>query len=121
MLRKRLLQLSPGENVFVQGDAANSIFYINSGRVHIHIATMGKSRIIAQLQAGEFLGEHCLGLYPHRPNTATASDETILFEIDRHEMLQALEVQPKLREMFIRNLIDHKNTLEKLFFAVLNL
>ena len=113
MLSTRFLQFLPGETVFTQGELANSVFCISSGRVKIDIAHLGKRRTIAYLHSGDFFGEHCLSQYACRPNTATTLDSTTLIEIDKHDLLHALEAQPKLREMFIRNLIDHKVSLEK--------
>lgn len=121
MLRIRFLQLLPGEAVFTQGELANSVFFIISGRVKIDITFMGRRRIIAFLYSGEFLGEHCLSQYPCRPNTATALDTTTLVEIDKHNLLQELKANPKLREMLIRNLIDHKVAMEKTLSQISNI
>ena len=120
MLSIRFLQFLPGETVFSQGELASSVFCISSGSVKIDITHIGKRRTVAYLHPGEFFGEHCLSQYPCRPNTATTLDTTILIEIDKHDMLHALEAQPKLREMFIRNLIDHKVALEKTLSRISN-
>lgn len=108
----RFLQYSPGESIFTQGEVADSIFCISSGRVRINITHLGKSKIIAYLYQGDFFGEHCLSHYSCRPYTATTLDKTTLIEIDKRDMLHALKEQPKLREIFIRNLIDHYVILE---------
>ena len=113
MLRIRFLQLLPGKTVFTQGELANSAYCISSGSVKIDITYMGRRRTIAFLHSGDFFGEHCLSEYPCRPNTAITLDTTTLIEIDKHDLLHELEAQPKLREMFILNLIDHKVALKK--------
>lgn len=114
MLSIRFLQLPPGEIVFTQGGLANSVFYIRSGGVRIRITHRGKWWTIADLHAGEFFGEHCLSDYHCRPNTATTLENTTLVEIDKHEMAHTLEIRSKWRELFIRNLIEHKIALEKI-------
>jgi CRP-like cAMP-binding protein len=121
MLSIRFLQLLPGEAVFTQGEVANSVFCISSGRVKIDITHRGRRRTIAYLHSGEFFGEHCLSEYPYRPNTAITLGKTTLMEFDKHDLLHALEGQPKLREMFIRNLIDHKVALEKTLSQISNI
>jgi CRP/FNR family transcriptional regulator, cyclic AMP receptor protein len=114
MLSIRFLQLPPGEIVFTQGELANSVFYIRSGGVRIRITQGGKGWTIADLHAGEFFGEHCLSDYLCRPNTATTLEKTTLVEIDKHEMVHTLEMRSKWRELFIRNLIEHKSALERI-------
>ena len=100
--------------MFTQGELANSVFYIRSGGVRIKITERGKWWTITDLHAGEFFGEHCLSDYCCRPNTATTLEKTTLVEIDKHEMVHTLEIGPKWRELFIRDLIEHKIALERI-------
>ena len=108
------VRLPPGQKIFTQGELANSIFFISSGRVKLSLSINGESKTIVVLDQGEFFGEHCLGYSPYRQITATTLEATTLIQIDKDDMAQALKVQPTLREAFIRNLIDRKFALEKL-------
>jgi CRP/FNR family transcriptional regulator, cyclic AMP receptor protein len=49
------------EVVFSQGDAADAVFYIQSGTVKLTVvSTRHKKAVIAFLQRGSFFGEGCL-------------------------------------------------------------
>ena len=120
MLTKDILRKLPGQIIFTQGEPADSVFYIRSGGVEINITHYGIKRTIAYLHPGEFFGEHCLSSNPYRPNTATALKRTTLIQIEKCKMGRALLARPILREMFIRNLIDHKMALEISLIQMLN-
>jgi CRP/FNR family cyclic AMP-dependent transcriptional regulator len=50
------------EVIFSQGDAADAVFYIQSGTVKLTVAaTRRKKAIVAVLLRGSFFGEGCLG------------------------------------------------------------
>ena len=47
--------------IFCQGDVADSIFYIEKGKVKLGVVSnRGKEAVVAILGAGDFLGEGCL-------------------------------------------------------------
>src|ERR1035437_2016584 len=49
------------ESIFSQGDEANAVFYIQSGKVKLTVVSMsGKEAVIAYLTPGRFLGETSL-------------------------------------------------------------
>jgi CRP/FNR family transcriptional regulator, cyclic AMP receptor protein len=52
--------------VYTQGELADSVFYIQSGKVRkTVISEQGKEAVIALLGTGDFFGEGCLtGLHP---------------------------------------------------------
>jgi CRP-like cAMP-binding protein len=59
--------------VFSQGSPANSVFYIEKGKVKLTvISTRGKEAVVAILGSGDFFGEGCLAGQPLRMATATA-------------------------------------------------
>src|ERR1700685_3052844 len=67
--------------IFVQGDAANSVFYIQKGKVKlIVVAQNGKEATIGILNKGDFFGEGCLTGQPRRMCSAVAiiDSETML-------------------------------------------
>jgi CRP/FNR family transcriptional regulator, cyclic AMP receptor protein len=52
-----------GQVIFSQGDAADSIFYIQKGRIKMTVVSShGKEAIIAILGTGDFFGEECLAV-----------------------------------------------------------
>ena len=59
--------------VFSQGEPADSIFYIQEGKVKLTVLSdQGKEAIVAILGTGDFCGEGCLAGQPRR--MATAAD-----------------------------------------------
>src|SRR5580704_18808053 len=72
-LGRRLVQLKPGQTFFRQGDACDSIFYLQKGRAKLTvISTAGKEATITLLNAGDFIGEESVAGSPGA-RMATAS------------------------------------------------
>ena len=91
-----------GETIFSQGDVAETLMYIQSGRVKLSVASKtGKEAILAILEPGEFLGEVCLRSHNIRTRTATAMAPTVLQVIERNEMLRALHADRTLSYAFL--------------------
>ncbi len=61
--------------LFTQGDPADSIFYIQRGKVKVIVnSEQGKEAVVAILGPDEFCGEGCLAGQPRRMATAIAMD-----------------------------------------------
>ena len=112
-------RFGPGEAIFSQGDVAETLMYIQSGRVKLSVASKnGKEAILAILGPGEFLGEACLGSQNIRVRTATAFVPTALQVIERNEMLRALHTDRTLSYAFLsymltRNILLEENLLDQ--------
>src|SRR5260221_14662517 len=58
---RTITQFPKDYKIFSQGDSAESVFYIQQGRVKLKVKSkQGKEAVIAILGGGEFLGEECL-------------------------------------------------------------
>ena len=102
-----------GETIFSQGDFAETLMYIQSGRVKLSAASKtGKKPIVAILGPGEFLGEVCLGSQNMRVRTATAIAPTVLRVIERNEMLRALHADRALSYAFLSYMLTRNIRLE---------
>ena len=111
---KAILKFRKGMKVFSQGAEADSIYFIQSGRVKVTIATVkGKEAVLAMLGPREFFGEGCLVGQPVRISTATTTESSTVFEIQKRAMLQALYAQPKLSEKFVASLLVRNIDLEE--------
>src|SRR6185437_28586 len=73
-LGRTVVDLKKKQIVFSQGDAAESIFYIQRGKIKLTIISKsGKEAAIALLGEGNFLGEECIaGSQRRRMATAVA-------------------------------------------------
>jgi hypothetical protein len=61
------------QNIFVQGEVANSVFFIQQGRVKVSVTSdQGKDAVIGILSERQFFGEGCLHGQPLRLATTKA-------------------------------------------------
>jgi len=107
-------RFAAGGAIFYQGDIAETLMYIRSGRVKLSVASKtGKQAIVAVLGPGEFLGEACLGSQNVRIRTATAMAPTVLQVIERNEMIRALQADRALSYSFLSYLLSRNIRLEE--------
>src|SRR5580692_1974921 len=105
---------STGETIFSQGDTAETLMYIQKGRVKVSVAPKTrKEAIVAILGPCEFFGEMCLGSQKIRVRTATAIAPTTLQVIDRDEMIRALHADHALSYAFLSYLLSRNIRLEE--------
>src|SRR5258706_16366145 len=70
---KTILEFRKDQNVFEQGDIADTVFYIQKGRVKLTVLSeQGKKPVVAFLDPGQFFGEGCMNVHPRRIATRTA-------------------------------------------------
>ncbi len=88
-LGRRLLEVKPKQAFFSQGDPADSVFYLQSGRARLTVVSHnGKEATITLFSAGEFVGEESLASVPGlRMASATAVNTCAALEITRNEMI----------------------------------
>ena len=109
-------RFATGGTIFRQGDIAETVMYIQRGRVKLSVASKAdKVAIVAILGPGEFLGEACLGSQNIRLRTATAMAPTVLKVIERNEMIRALHTDRALSYCFLSYLLSRNIRLEKDF------
>ena len=93
---KTILEFRKDEIVFAQGDVANTVFYIQKGRVKVVvISEQGKEAVVGILEPGQFFGEGCMNGHSLRIATTTAMEECLITAIAKAAMLAALHDQPK--------------------------
>jgi CRP/FNR family cyclic AMP-dependent transcriptional regulator len=70
------------QTIFSQGDAADAVFYIQTGKVKLAVVSkQGKEAVVAMLEAGAFFGESCLIGQVIRLSTATALEASSILRI----------------------------------------
>jgi len=104
---RRIVQLKPKQAFFSQGNAADSIFYLQTGRAKLTVVSHeGKEATIALLAAGEFIGEESLasmgGLHMA---TASAITACTALEIAREEMIRVMHEEHSFSEMYLKFLL----------------
>jgi CRP/FNR family cyclic AMP-dependent transcriptional regulator len=64
---KTILKLAKNKHVFEQGDVADTVFYIQKGKVKLTVLSgQGKEAVVGILEPGQFFGEGCLNGHPLR-------------------------------------------------------
>ena len=106
-LGRRILHLKPKETFFTQGDAADSVFYLQTGRARVTVvSTTGKEATITLLGAGDFVGEESIAAVSGlRLATATAITGCSALKIGRDEMIRVMHDEHYFSEMFLKFLL----------------
>jgi CRP-like cAMP-binding protein len=104
---RRIVQLKPKQAFFSQGNSADSIFYLQTGRAKLTVVSQdGKEATITLLAAREFIGEESLasvgGLHMA---TATAITACTALEIKREEMIRLMHEEHAFSEMYLKFLL----------------
>ena len=102
-----------GESIFSQGDPADAVFYIHSGKIKLTVVSMsGKEAVIAYLTAGSFFGETALAGEPLRVSSAYALQSCIIVRIGKMAMSDLLHTEPKFAEQFLTYLLSRNNRMQ---------
>ena len=100
--------------VFSQGDAADSVFFIESGQVKVTVVSeQGKEAVVAMLGTGEFCGEGCLAGQPRRMATVTAMTECEIMRLETSAVVRVLHDEPAFSEMFVAHLLARNIRVEE--------
>jgi CRP/FNR family cyclic AMP-dependent transcriptional regulator len=100
--------------VFSQGDPADSVFYIQAGKVKITvISEQGKEAVVAVLGPDEFCGEGCLAGQPRRMASATAMTECEIMRLEKAAIIRVLHEEPAFSEMFVAHLLARTTRIEE--------
>jgi len=106
-LGRKIVQLKAKGIFFSQGNPADSIFYLQTGRAKLAVVSKeGKEATISLFAAGDFLGEESLasvgGLHMA---SATAVTACTAMEIDREEMVRVIHEESSFSDLFLRFLL----------------
>ena len=99
--------------VFAQGDPADAVYYVESGKVKISVVSQqGKEAVIALLGNGDFFGEGCLNGQTKRMTSAVVMEECLIARLDRAMVLRTLHEEPAFADMFIAYLLKRNLRME---------
>ena len=109
----RVRVFAPGESIVRRGQQGSSMFVIHRGAVKVQIKENGKTKVIRNLNEGDFFGE--MGLFTGEPRTATveADTETEVLEISNYCLKPILEDNPELVESFSRIIEERRIALNE--------
>jgi len=118
---RKIVLVPKKQTIFVQGDVADAVFYLQTGRVKLTVVSKtGKEATIGILDDGLFFGEACLTGQPLRMLTATAMTDCAILRINKKVMMDALHREQELSDMFVayllaRNIRYEEDLVDHLF------
>lgn len=121
-LGRRIVKLAPKEAFFLQGDPADSVFYLQNGRAKVTVVSpAGKEATITLLSTGDFVGEETLvAMTGLRLATAIAITACTTLKISREEMIRAMHVDHSFSDLFLKVILERgmriqANLIDQLF------
>jgi len=106
-LGRSVIEVKPQQTFFSQGDQADSVFYLQSGRAKLTVVSHnGKEATITLLSAGDFVGEESLAaVLGMRLATATAVSTCSALKIGRDEMIRVIHEEHAFSDLFVSFLL----------------
>jgi CRP/FNR family transcriptional regulator, cyclic AMP receptor protein len=102
------------QKVYRQGDPADSVFYVQEGKVKVCVLSEhGKEAVVALHGEGDFFGEGCLTGQVLRLATVAAMTTCVVTRIDKATMVATLREEPKLSEMFMAYILARNARVEE--------
>jgi CRP-like cAMP-binding protein len=99
--------------VFVQGDVADAVFYLQAGKVKMTVVSKhGKEAVIGILLQGSFFGEGCLAGQPLRISTASSMLQSKIIRLTKTAILALLQRRPEFARSFVAHLLSRNVRME---------
>ena len=118
---RKFVLFSKKQGIFRQGDAADAVFYIQTGKVKLTVVSKtGKEATIGILGDRDFFGEGSLAGQPLRMGSATAMTDCAILRIDKKAMMEALHREHEFSDLFVayllaRNIRYEEDLVDQLF------
>ena len=111
---KQVLEFRKNQHVFEQGDVADTVFYIQKGKVKLTVLSeQGKEAVVAILEPGQFFGEGCMNGHARRIATTTAMEDCLITAITKAAMIAAIHDEPRFSELFMAYLLTRNSRIEE--------
>ena len=118
---RNIAEFRRSESIYAQGDAANSVMYVQKGGVKLSVVNgSGKEAVVAMFGPNDFFGEGCMAGQSIRMGSATAIAPTTVLVIEKDELLRALHSEHEFSDHFIaymlvRNIRVEEDLIDQLF------
>ena len=118
---RKNLAVPKKQTIFAQGDGADAVFYIQSGKVKLTVVSKaGREATIGMLSEGNFFGEGALAGQALRMGSAAAMTDCELLCIDKRAMMEALHREHTFSDLFVayllaRNIRYEEDLVDQLF------
>ena len=117
---RKFLLFPKKHGIFAQGDTADAVFYVQTGKVKLTVVSHGKEATIGILGEGYFFGEGSLAGQALRMGSATAMTDCAILRINKQAMMEALHREHELSDLFVsyllaRNIRYEEDLVDQLF------
>jgi CRP/FNR family cyclic AMP-dependent transcriptional regulator len=113
-LSKKIVEYQRAVVIFSQGDRADSVMYIQQGRVKLSVLSKaGKEAVVAMFGPGDFFGEGCLAGQPLRIGSATAITPSTVLVIEKDQMMNVLHQQHAMSDRFLTYMLSRSVRTEQ--------
>jgi CRP/FNR family transcriptional regulator, cyclic AMP receptor protein len=118
---RKMVSLPKKQTIFTQGDPADSVFYVQTGKVRLTVVSSnGKEATIGILGAGDFFGEGALAGQALRMGSVAAMTDCTVLRIDKKAMMGALHREHEFSDLFVayllsRNIRYEEDLVDQLF------
>jgi CRP-like cAMP-binding protein len=110
---RSVAQYEKGQTVFAQGDSADSVYFIQRGRVKITVVSEeGKEAVVALLGRNEFFGEGCLAGQSRRIATVETMSPAVISRLEKASIVKVIHDEPTFAELFIAHLLGRAVRVE---------
>lgn len=118
---KTLLRLRKDHRIFSQGEPADAVYFIQSGKVKITaVSAEGKEAVFAVLGPSAFFGETCLVGQSRWLSSATTVEASVIFRIEKRVMMRLLHDHSDFCAWFstglLARIIRHEEDVRAQFF-----
>jgi CRP/FNR family cyclic AMP-dependent transcriptional regulator len=113
-LSKKIVKFSRSEVIFAQGDACQSVMYIQTGGVKLSVLSKtGKEAVVAMLGPSDFFGEGCLAGQALRIGSATAITPSEILVVEKKHLLKVLHDHHEMSDRFISHMLSRNVRIEQ--------
>jgi CRP/FNR family cyclic AMP-dependent transcriptional regulator len=118
---RKILAFEKKQSIFTQGDTADAVFYIRTGKVRLTVVSKaGKEATIGILKEGDFFGEGALAGQMVRMGSATAMTDCEVLRVNKKAMMEAVHGEHAFSDMFVayllaRNIRYEEELVDQLF------
>ncbi|MGA9965491.1 MAG: Crp/Fnr family transcriptional regulator [Terriglobales bacterium] len=118
---RKILAVEKKQSIFTQGDTADAVFYIRTGKVKLTVVSKeGKEATIGILKEGDFFGEGALAGQMVRMGSSAAMTDCELLCVNKKAMMEALHREHAFSDMFVayllaRNIRYEEELVDQLF------
>jgi CRP-like cAMP-binding protein len=113
-LGRRIVRFKQKKDLFSQGEPADAVFYLQSGRAKLTVVSKaGKEATITLLNPGDFVGEEAIASVAGlRMATATAITPCVALRIEKDEMIRVIGEEHAFSAVFLSFLLTRSMRIQ---------